>query len=285
MGIDNVLADMREHAGGKSVDNMNIIGNESQSYTVEFSVGTDPLSMNIDALDSADIPQPWDVHPYDPWMYVQSLTVSYVSVYVRKVIVNYARIENPLNIAPQVSWTFASTSEPIDKDNKKKPILNSSDEPFDPPITEDFDDLVLRYIRNEAVFNETFAGDFKNAVNIDTFLGFPPGTCKLKIFSGDKTRAAGLIYWAVTYEIHIRYDESDPESTGNGWKRRILDQGFRTKDDDGNYETIKDKDGNPLSEPVKLDGEGGELAEGDDPIYLKFVTAKERNFSDLNIII
>ena len=283
----------REDTTSKEVSGFTFIGDDMRVFQVLFTADTDPVAMPIEAVDSPLLPQLWDTHPYDPFSYVTRKSNQYVGNLVQKVFVKYTRMENPLEQRPEFSWTFADVNEPIDKDKDNKPITNSAQEPFDPPIAEDYSDQVFRVVRNEATFDKLFAADFKNSVNIDTFLGFPPGTCWLKVFDGDEIKEAGLIYWRVSYEIHIRYDKDNEQASG--WERNILDQGYRTialdeagepkltEDGKPTYEVMKDKDKNLLSQPVQLDGEGQKLSAGAVPVFLEFETKKVRQFSILGL--
>jgi hypothetical protein len=213
-------------------------------------------------------------------------------------------MENPLDQTPEESWTFNDVDEPIDKDKDNKPILTSSREPYDPPITEDYSDGVYCLVKNLASVNPLFMNDYKNSVNSDVWRGFPPRTCKLKVFNADKIKSAGFEYYRITYEVHIRYDAENPQATG--WIRRIKDQGYRTikrvvlsTDSSGNpvygsepdltsegkyqYIVAKDTEGNLLSQPIELDGTGQELAADATPVFLEYNTKKERPFSNLGI--
>jgi hypothetical protein len=153
-------------------------------------------------------------------------------------------------------------------------------ETFDPPLTEDFEDLVLRISRNEPAFNYIQAAQYKGAVNQDVFHGFDAGTVKCVVYEGKLARAAGLAYWQVNYEFHVRPD---------GWARRVLDSGYRIRtgtasDGTPTFEILKDDDGNPLSQPVLLDGNGARLAEWSNPVYLTYNTKAIKPFSVFGLV-
>jgi len=292
--ITEVKENTRENPSSKSVDELDFTGEATRVFEVQFDDNTGPVEQQtlcldpgvIDPVTGVYVPLLWESHPFDPWMYVINKTQTWMGGNIRRVTVNYSRQQEPLSIPPRISWGFATSNEAIDKDSQGNVITNSSGESPDPPITDEIDDLIMRIAVNWESFDHLLAADYKGAVNSDIFYDFPVGTCKIKVFDGDETRIAGLTFWSVTIEIQIRYDsENDLLS---GWKKRFLDEGFRVKsgtDDDGatDYEILKDKDGNPLSQPVLLDGEGAKLVEGNDPVFLEFETYKLRPFAALGI--
>jgi len=239
-----------------------------------------PASRPLIALDQDDIPQLWDVHPYNSWLYVSNRTVEIRSSTLFYITVNYSLMENPLAQPAEFSWSHVDNEEPIDRDIYGNPITNSAGELPDPPITETFHDTLLRVTRNEANFFPVIADGYKNSVNSNTFLGFPPGTVKCTVFEGEITRAATLTYYIVRYEFQIRTKFLN--SATECWKKRFMDAGFREKVGT-EYEVIKDKDGVPLSEPSLLDGSGKKLAAGATPVFLEFETKQPMDFSFFNM--
>ena len=57
--------------------------------------------------------------------------------------------------------------------------------------------------------------------------------------------------------------------------RHILDQGYYELNSDGDLVAIKDKYGDLVSAPVRLDGSGAALDSGADPVYLPFLIEGE----------
>jgi len=271
----------------------------------------------VDPNDSSrKIPQPWDQHPADPWLFVTSITASQgMGAYRYRVAVNYISVGNPLELPKQINWSFAQNNEPVDRDNKGVPITTSAAESFDPPLRKDVYDLVLRIKRNEQVFDELLAATYIGAVNGDNWTppnsinNYLPGLVKCSLLMGEPQRAADLFYSTVNYEFRFRLAELKVD--GNeyivdslGWKRKVLDQGFRTLKLAGGawageYDPILDSEGNPVREAQLLDGKGQVLAEEDDPgedengnaehkrfkgTFLVWDLDHRRNFSDLNLV-
>ena len=200
--------------------------------------------------------------------------------------------QDPLKEKPQISWTFATTDEPIDRDIKGKAILNSAYESFDPPITQAKHDLVLRYVRNEKRFDPIEALKYLGKTNSNMFLGAPQNTVKCESWEGEKIyNEAYGDYFRVTREFHFRLDEINGKRWG--WVRRILDQGCREligflSTGEPDYQNILDHQGDTVTQPVPLDGNGMQLhpKDGEWPpaaVFLEFDTYENISFSPLNI--
>ncbi|GAF73804.1 unnamed protein product, partial [marine sediment metagenome] len=245
-------------------------------FDCHFSDASDALAARPKLIkDHADIPQLWDAYPNETWTYVSDVSVKPASGPTHfKAIVTYVSTPDPLNEDPEITWSFAVSNEPVDRDIDGKPLVNSAGESFDPPITKDANDIVLHIVRNEAGFNSIVADNYKGAVNGDMFFGFGPGRVKCININGVKTRAAALTFWQVTYEFQFRRWQGIPNTPNVGWIRRILDEGFREKTgvEDGKavYAVITDASDNKLSQPVLLDGNGKILADGADAVFLEF---------------
>jgi hypothetical protein len=260
-----------------------------RDFLVLFSEGDTPELRPYMARDTrltingCRIPAIWEAHPYDANTYVISKSVAmYAGPFCWKVTVNYKYIPDPLLEPYTVDWLFSSCTEPIDKDKSGAALVNSAGEPFDPPIQEEFNDLVLRITRNEAAYDPALASEYKKAVNSDQFLWFEPYTVRCNLFEGRRIRIGNLFYYQVNYEFIIR---QDPDADGNisGWKRRILDQGFREKTgtDEGKptYALILDDNGTPINQPALLDGSGSKLDDAADPYYFSFETKPSKSFA------
>lgn len=240
-------------------------------YDVEFDDTDAPESRPLLAVNATDgtttIPGIYAVHPYHIWLYVKSKQVDSAGPLNFKVTVNYeATIDEdtgepttPLMEPATWSYLFVSSNEPIDRDEAGNPITNSSDEAYDPPVTKDIHDLVLRIQRSEATYDPLRAYQYKGAVNSDEFMGVPAGQVLCSVIDAEKAQAAALVYYKVTYEFQMRFD---------GWKLKLIDQGFREKtgtQTDGSpaYEAITNKDGSNISQPAFLDGSGAKLSQAD----------------------
>jgi hypothetical protein len=285
------------------------------AFDVEFDNADDPAKRPLLARIADDgttkVPFIWAAHPYDEFLFVKSKSVEVVGPVHFRVMVNYdCTLDittqtpiSPLLQQPEVSWTFAGSNVPIDTDTEGIPVTNSAAESFDPPITKDYSDLVLRYSRNERTYDKLVAADYKDAVNSDTFLGFGPGHVLCSMFEADMMRAATLTYYKVRYEFRVRYDQvktrdanGDVQTMVFGWTKRIRDEGFRERTGETNpdgspkYKEFTDENGQKLSQPHLLDGSGKKLSDAaiaapplPETCFLKFDVLKKRPFAALNI--
>lgn len=258
-----------------------ILGAGSRYFDVMFDLSDLAVLRPFIARADSRIPQLGELHPYQQnnLIYVinQEAVVHNESSTLFRVTIRYREIRNPLDEPPIIEWFSAATMEPIDTDIDGKPILTSSDEPFDPPPTEEFYDLVMRATYNVSFFDPVGASNYKGAVNSDLFRGFAPGLAKVKEYRSRQIwTLIDTFYVEVTVELHFR---------STGWKRKFLDQGYRTKtgeDDDGKptYSQITDDEGNLVTEPVLLDGNGQKLADGDPVVRREYWTKKQLSFND-----
>jgi len=292
MSVISVKEDYR--SSGPSSTRLDLITlraskDDARVFDVLFSQGETAAERRVLAKTAVDpfsgekIPQYWEQHPADPWLFVTSITSSQgTGPFHYKVAVNYVSVGNPLEQPMEIEWLHNITNELVDREATGKAITNSANESFDPPITKEVYDLVLRLKRNEELFNPINAVKYTGAINNDNFVcpadysgttvQYPPGVVKCTLLKGIPKRAATLYYHEVHYEFQFRLgeiEETEPgtwEVLGLGWKKRILDQGFRTlKKEDGEwtgeYEPILDAEGNPVREPQLLDGKGEQLKE------------------------
>jgi len=292
-----------------------IVLTTSCAFDVEFDNTDVPALRTLLARIANDgttrVPYTWEAHPYDDFLFVKSKDVDAKGPFHFRVMVNYGcELDtatqtplSPLLQPPEVSVSFAGENVQTDTDTEGIPIMNSAGESFDPPITKDHSDMVIRYTRNERTFDMLVAADYKDAVNSDIFLGFAAGHVKCVMFDSVQMRAATLTYYRVNYEFRIRYDEvKTRDGDGNiqtrvfGWVKRIRDEGYRERTGETNsdgspkYKDIKDEEGQKLSQPHLLDGSGNKLTDAviqnpplPETCFLKFDVSKIRPFSALNI--
>lgn len=158
-------------------------------------------------------------------------------------------IDNPLNLPPEVSWSYAKYEKPLVRDATGVPLVNSSKEAFDPGVMYNDARPVLSVVRNEASFDPAIALAYQEACNTDIFAGAGPRCAKLTTMSGQKQVDIGSAYYKVTYEIEFRRETFDIQ---------ILDQGFR----DLNRNIFRDpRDFAPLANPTLMNGKGVRLTD------------------------
>jgi len=287
MAINSVVESWEEVSVEQVAGLVGNTGSTTRTFTVDFTGSDSPNTEKMLAVDASKdgvtIPPLWEAHPYNAWWYVVRKTARRVKPHYYEVLVNYEYIENPLDQPPDISFDFIVNQEPVDfyyDDNgEEQPLTNSSGETFDPPINKEYYDLVIRIVRNQDYYNALVAAQYIGNINSDAIWGLAPGTVKCNVFSGQPKRAAQLYYYQVSYEFQVRFDV---------WRRRILDQGFREVtgvDEDGvtTYATILDDNLKPLSQPVLLDGDGEQLAESADPVFLERNLCRQLPFAYLQL--
>lgn len=268
-------------------------GSLTAIYHVEFDASDALASRPVLALDASHggvtVPDYYAAHPADSNFYVMQKSVKPIGPTLWEVTVVYEFIENPLLQPYSVQFIPQASMEAIDKaiqvadgvESFSLDLVNSSKEPFDPPIQEEFYDFSILIRRNEAAFDITTANGFLNTVNNDTFAfvarngvtyQFAAGQARCKSIQAEERRHGATWFFEVAYEFVVRRD---------GWQRRILDQGFR-KLENNTYITIADAEGNPLTQPVKLNGAGLPLSPDDEAVFLEFQTKKTAAFAGFN---
>ena len=278
MAVESVIESFEQTEGELNTQE----ARASRFYDVVFDGSEEPSHREFLACLANDgskaVPRVGSRHPYSPWVYVTGVRARQKTgpmnwmvevIYSTRPVQSGEEIinpfVNPLDQPWEVEWTFVTSNEAIDRDVNGKPIMNSAGESFDPPITKDIQDLVLRVVRNEAYYNAAVAADYIGSINRDWFKGFAPGMVRCTDCSGRLMRSANMVYWQVSYEFQMRTEKDSETNEVIGWRRRILDQGFRelVKQDDETYkaERITDVNGNPISEPWPLDGKGAAIGE------------------------
>jgi hypothetical protein len=146
----------------------------------------------------------------------------------------------------RITISSSQISKPAtDKDGRS--FTNSAGDPVD-GLEAEAALLVLTYT-NEAAISPAFKQFYKylNACNNDTYLGFQPYTLRCTGISADYDQAKQA--WRVSVEF-----THNPDS----WQLVYYDAGFN-EIDGGQRRAILDQRGNPVSQPVPLDGAGKAL--------------------------
>ncbi len=258
-------------------------GAATVNYDVEVSGTSDDMPLNIlIARDAPGLPIEGEVHPLDPFLFVDNKQAFAKSPTMVGVTVNYKSFKDPLQAEPEVFFTFANSTAKLDVDVYGNPITNSSDEPLD--VEQEFDDLVYHIKFNSSTYNVDIASMYQGSVNGDVWRNFAPYKCKCIKYLGVPTTQGPSSYFVITIEIQIRDQFED-----DNWDVKVKDEGYRTKGEtdpetgEPDYTTIVDSDGNPISEPVALNGSGGKLADGAEINYLTFPINRAMPFQALNL--
>lgn len=239
----------------------NDTGSYLQTISVEVDKEANDTRQHIVTLEYA---------PFDVWSLLGSSDIQYGLI-------------NPLDRAYEVYWGEPAKykkSKPEDESEPPQPYINTAGDPLiDPPEIEETRP-VLFFARNESTFNDAYAEEFKDSVNSDEFLGYPPGTVKCRDISGKR-------YWdpdwgwffTVTYQF-----EFDDDDDGYGFLKQIINMGYRyKKNGTGTPINAVDGAGNPVTDAVPLAANGDMLPQGKDIYTLFFNEFPQVEFSDLNI--
>jgi hypothetical protein len=223
----------------------------------------------VDAADESaatfatGVPQQNTSHLLDPRLLVQGSpsikTLVLGTLY--EVRVFYVRLrggenkkDDPLDESPTLHWQIGSTSEPVDADAKKNPLVNSVGDRF-PGLSEEFPTLHLTYTRNEGAYDVQKALAYGDKVNSDSF--------SIRSINGDMLVDPGqALCRSITAEQYALDAQVVPisynfEFRADGFKRRILDQGFNGIYDDNGTKRIdrfSNGAGKLVNEPVLLNG-------------------------------
>jgi len=183
--------------------------------------------------------------------------------------------ENPLFDPTEISYDTVDGPELIfDVDLNNVPIVNSAGEPYNGrPVVDAL--IVLTISKAFADYNPNDAINFYNAVNIDTFFGFPKHTVKCKGLKGTSQFKNEFFYWKVTGVFHIwtrimslRIPGSAQTASLAGWQleEAPCDKGFKILSG-GKLVRALDDSGVPESHEVFLDGSGSRLGNLLTPCY------------------
>lgn len=192
---------------------------------------------------------------------------------------------DPLDLQPLITMGFETFQVPlegaIDADagpgdpNLGDAIVNSANEPFDPPPMKDQSRPILSITINLPRFDIEEAKTYQDALNNDPFFGADQRQWKMMgITTSGRTKATtgglDVFYFPISYTMAFNRET---------WDFFILDRGTFFIDGNGDKRAFKTAGGEPFV--GLLDGAGGALADGADPEFLKFDIYNLENFGAL----
>lgn len=219
------------------------------------------------------------------------------------------QLEEPEPNGPPVYLLNGATSEPpVDVAASGKSITSSSEEPLEGVNGIEVDEVltVKWWVQQSSLANLLSAiRPYTGALNSTSWQGADP---KAVLCHGiTHSEKAENNYWKLEgrFEVRKPYDPADFTDTElmtwdgsawvaasspiSGWHKLVLDRGRRVKngtDSNGNtlWKTLKDEEGNPISDPVFLDGAGGQLPDSGTPKALAYLTIqRQADFNALGI--
>ncbi len=244
-------------------------------WTRKFKVIFDAVPEVIDVLNAPGIPGRFAPHPADSTMLARDGNAENLQddplIYI--VVINYtndAGIDgddiDPANRPTDIELDFISFQVPLFYDRNKKAALNSAGDPFDPLWMMEDSRPILRFHRFEHTFDIQRSLDFRNAINLDVFMTvFNPGEVMCMYIKQRRHVENALERWETQYEFQLKGNGQVLSGNGltdyHGWDAVIPDMGFNqlSPSGSGNRILIEDEKGQPVSVPVRLNGNGLKL--------------------------
>lgn len=275
--------------------------------TIVYQVLTDPGDPQDVALNAAGLPVFNAAHPEDATLRARNRTASgeaprfEVEVEYAPVGIFYAAGQapqystDPLTNPPTLTWSTRKTTEEVDfcyqqrtmqggvtsgalgiaLDPPSVPIRNTAGQRFAQNIVAERSDIVLTIGVNRASLNATLHYQFRDAINLDSFLGEQPGTWKVEGIAAVLQNAPPVpVYWRIEYTLVFRAD---------GWDARIANIGTMARKIVGGKASPIMRDGQQVTEEVPLDINGLEAAEGADQIWILGRIYPLKNYADLGL--
>jgi hypothetical protein len=195
-------------------------------------------------------------------------------------------VMSPFEQRPAVKWGSRSEDFAVTHDRDGEPILNTVGDPFDPPIQVPVSTPVAVVTRVLKSFDPDWIAVFKDAVNDDTWLGFPAESVLCQDITAEPFYDADWGWlWTVTMEFAFRPSRVDMTAHGividPGWAVQVLNAGLRAKLPGGGVGQVL-IDNAPISSPVALKADGTYDSTAD-PYYLSFNVRRTADFDLLDL--
>lgn len=241
----------------------------SENLTTEYVLALPGIPKRFDAYpgDALSLVYARDASPESGNPRVFSVVISYST---RASDNSNEDNENPLARRARRLARFQEITEPMFEDEAGVPVVTSCGLPPGELPERVINIPVLIYVKN-LPFESIFAlSQITNTVNSDIFLGHQPGEVKLTIEPGDEQFEFGVWYCPVSFSFMFRplvevFTGFLPDPTtvvASAWDAIFADRHvYALKSDGGDPEVLKlyrlvDSMGDPIQEPVFLDGTG-----------------------------
>lgn len=257
-----------------------------------YQVLHDPNEAKLNIYQAPGIPAAGSSYPGFPFVIAESAAIESVSPVFSIVTVRYAgqvgpggpnNEPSPLFAPPKIDWDDVETEEEVEEDWNGNAIRTKNGEQYK-GLKRPFADQVVTIRRNFAVFNPYIQARYRQAVNSDTFLGWPPGTARLTKFSASNVIDRNLGYWEVTASVQFRYPyKTTPDKA---WYKRVIHEGLWERVGTAPNERIRiaQVEGKDVTRPVLLDAEGRRVPDGGLPHWLEFQIFDNLPFNALGLL-
>lgn len=261
------------------------------SFTEAYQVLHDPNEPKINIYQANGIPRAGQPFPSFPFCYADTASIESVSpTYSIVTIVYNGEIANneyepsPLFAPPKIDWDDTETEEEIDQDINGNAIMTANHEPII-GIKRPIPDQTLTIRRNMAFFSPALQSQYRQAVNSDLFMGWPPGSARMTKFAASNVYDQNIGYWEVTGQFQFRF----PYRTTfyKAWWKRVRHQGFYIRaQTPAGIKIVRAVDEalrEPVTQPVQLDRDGYPLT-GGAAYWLEFQIFNYLPFNALGLI-
>lgn len=225
-----------------------------------------------------------------------------------EVTANYGRVTSQAvpDGPPIYRIRGTTTTAPVDHDAWGNPILTSSDEPIDPPLTmlQPDERLVVEWwvADQDQLRLQMDMRRFRGALNSTTWKGAPRGCLmcqgvEISDVQTNKIKLSTEMIFKPPVEIAdlnatvmVRGKSNTLQAVGRqleGWYGTYVDRGTRTKttprDGPPQYTPIR-KGGEAVDKPINLDGQGAEAQPNAKPVLIGVaIQANYQNFAEMGI--
>ena len=223
----------------------------TEAYMVVCTVGTTLL----EALAATGVPQNGEQHSSGVAAFVTNSTGTQLSPILFQVTVGFEG-ESPDPDSVEVEWTDQSTSEPIDRDWSGAAIVTVNGEQVE-GLTVEVADQIAIVRKRFLTINTASLRAYRRATNSDTFLGWPPGTCRLVGFSAKNRYKYNQPQeqWSVTARFQFREPYANT-TDAQAWYKRWRHEGIYVDDGTGLIRRALDQNGQEVTKPVLLKSDG-----------------------------
>lgn len=259
------------------------------SFREAYQVLHDPNEPALNIYQAPGIPAAGSFFPGFPFVVCDTAQLERVSPIFTIVNVEYngeiapgptGQAPSPLFAPPKIDWDDVETEEEVDEDFDGKAIETRNGEPYK-GVKRPVADQTVTIRRNFATFNPYIQSRYRQAVNSDTFVGWPPGTARITKFSASNVIDKNFGYWEVTATIQFRVPyRTTPDKA---WYKRIVHEGLYERVN-GRIRLAIDGDGKDVNKPVLLDASGARLSPGSSPVFLEFKIFDSLPYNALGLI-
>lgn len=197
---------------------------------------------------------------------------------------------------PTISFSRRETMDVLEQDALTfESIVNTADEPFDPPIQIPRSRLNISINYKSILIDVPHVLAYLDTVNDDVWEGFPAGTLRVVDFQM-KTVYENYTPSGATEPAILRMTDVtiSLEHKAEGWQLSVLNRGRRmkvnsyTRDELGSivatvttWQAITDDTGQPVQEPVPLKADGTRATDPADFHYIDVNAYEESDFTNL----